>query len=296
MTRPKPPSARLRPLSLVVVCSFSLACATARLPALPKTPAPGPADAARADSPHDGERGRLEPREPEAGKEPTGTFEREAGREPREEGVAEAPEASPVDRLDLRERILAAARQLLGHRPHLDCSGYVLAAFRAAGLAVTLSPDRSRSAALLAASQAVASPQPGDLALFHDTYDRNRSGKLDAGITHVALVETVDGDDVTLLHRGRKVERFRMNLLSPSDRSLNDPVRMKRHHDPPQTRYLAGELFTTYAALPDGMVTEPSPVSLAEDTSERHLGKGWQSKRSRRSRPVPSPSTEEPAR
>jgi hypothetical protein len=194
------------------------------------------------------------------------------------------------ERTELRERILAAARRLLGHHSHLDCSGFILAAFRAAGLSVALAPRRSRSEALLAAGGAVAIPQPGDLAFFHDTYDRNRNGKADDGITHVALVEAVDGDVVTLLHRGHRVERIQMDLASPSDRTTNGLVRFKRHRDARRTRYLAGELFTAYGALPLGNITEPLHDGPDEDTLREHATRRWSSKRSHKPRPEPSPS------
>jgi hypothetical protein len=283
---------------LALSCCLAAACATARPPtssALPASSSPPEAKAAlpgRTDAPPTGEPGLALP---EAGFPPSGTGATEPGAE-LEQPSAGPAQAAQEDRTDLRERVLAAARRLLGHHPHLDCSGYVLAAFRAAGLAVALPVRRSRSEALLAAGGAVDSPRPGDLALFHDTYDRNRNGKADDGITHVALVEAVDGDRVTLLHRGRRVERIRMNLLSPSDRSENDLVRYERRHDSPHVRYLAGELFATYAALPEGAVTEPSPSSLALDTGEQHAGNRWPSNRSRASKPPPSRSTPERAR
>jgi peptidoglycan DL-endopeptidase CwlO len=264
MTRPPPPSARLCRLLLLAAASLAWACATVRPPA-PAGAAPlaaaGDGTAAPPAGPSPAPQGPAAA-EPPAG-EPLAGAASEPGAAPLEPAPDEGPAAPRDDRTELRQRILAAARRLLGHHPHLDCSGYVLAAFRGAGLRVVLPPHGSRSQALLAAGGSVGSPQPGDLALFHDTYDRNRNGKVDDGITHVALVEAVDGDQVTLLHRGRRVERLRMNLASPSDRTLNDQVRYRRRRDPAQVRTLTGELFTTYAALPEGEVTEPPPPSPA---------------------------------
>lgn len=214
------------------------------------------------------------------------------------EPPAPAPEASPdepspeqAERAALRERILEAARALLGSRRRLDCSGYVLAAYRAAGLEVALPAARTRSAALQAAGREVATPEPGDLAFFHDTYDRNRNGRPDDGITHVALVESVDGSTVTLLHRGRRrVERVRMDLERPWDRDLNDPVRVRRPRDARGTRYLAGELFTAFGALLDGTVTQSLQARPAEDTGGQHPASGWPREEARMSRSEPAPS------
>ena len=133
------------------------------------------------------------------------------------------------DEAALRARVLAAARRLLGTRPRLDCSGYVISAFAAAGVTVALAPARSRSESLYRASRPVTRPRPGDLVFFHDTHDRDRNGRRGDRFTHVALVEAVDGSALTLLHRGgRRVERLRMDLSRPSDPAANDPVRVRR--------------------------------------------------------------------
>jgi hypothetical protein len=150
-----------------------------------------------------------------------------------------------------RLRALAFARRHLGRRWANDCSGFVLAAFREAGLRPRLGRGRSRSESLHRASRPVQSPRPGHLAFFHHTYDRNRDGRANDPYSHVALVEAVDGDAVTLLHRGsRGIERVRMNLRRPSDPAANDPVRARRRRDPRKLRVLAGELFAGYGALP----------------------------------------------
>jgi hypothetical protein len=156
----------------------------------------------------------------------------------------------------------------------------VLAAYRAAGVSIALQPAEKRSGGLLSAGRVVDVPRPGDLAFFRDTYDRNRNGKVDDGVTHVALVESVEGDRVTLLHRGRRVERIQMDLSQPSDRSRNDPVRARRQRDRPGTRYLSGELFVAFAALLDGSVTQTSLVGRADDTRAEHVTRRWSKKAS----------------
>jgi hypothetical protein len=213
---------------------------------------------------------------PEARTEPDADPEREpepdAALEPAPD-TAQPPE-DPA-RAALREAVLAHARRSLGKRPRLDCSGYVLAAYRAAGLVVKLGPSRTRSEALRAASRPVEAPLPGDLAFFRDTYDRDRDGRVDDGITHVALVEAVDGARVTLLHRGGRVQRMRMDLAAPADPDQNDPVRIRRRRDVPGTRYLAGQLFVAFGALLDAKFTQMLQASRADDTGRPEAPERW---------------------
>lgn len=170
----------------------------------------------------------------------------------------------------LRARVLEAARRLLGKRPRLDCSGYVLAAFAAAGVTVELEPARSRTESLYRASRPVTRPRPGDLVFFHDTHDRDRNGRRGDRFTHVALVEASDGTALTLLHRGgRRVERVRMDLSRPSDPAANDPVRVRRRRDPRGTRYLSGELFTAFGGLLGEDVAPKLQARRGRDTSAR---------------------------
>lgn len=181
------------------------------------------------------------------------------------EALAEVP-----PQLELRLRVLDAARDRLGARTRLDCSGYVLASLRAAGLVPRLGPARSRSEALYRASREIARPRPGDLVFFHDTYDRDRNGRAGDRFTHVGLVEAVDGDAVTILHRAGRVERIRMDLSRPSDPAANDPVRVARRRDARGTRYLAGELFAAYGELLGEDVTQMLQGGRAPVVRARH--------------------------
>lgn len=164
-----------------------------------------------------------------------------------EEAVASEPVA-PRDAV--RERMVAAARRLVGRPFRGDCSGFVLSIVRGAGIRPALPAARSRSESLWFATRTVEVPRPGDLAFFHDTYDRNRDGLANDPYTHVALVERVEGNAVTLLHRGiHGIERLRMDLAHPSDPDANDAVRVARASDPPGTRILAGELFAGFGEV-----------------------------------------------
>ena len=159
-------------------------------------------------------------------------------------------EAAARDSKTIRSQIVSAARRQLGRPFRGDCSGFVLALLHGAGVDLALRPGRSRSESLFRASRRVRAPRPGDLAFFHDTYDRNRDGHPNDPYTHVALVEAVRGEAVVLLHRGhRGVERVRMDLARPSDPAGNDPVRRPRAGDPPATRVLAGELFAGFGTV-----------------------------------------------
>ncbi len=150
-----------------------------------------------------------------------------------------------------RGRIVEAARSLLGHSFSGDCSTFVRWAMREAEVDLgPLRPARSMSESLHLASREVQRPEPGDMVFFHDTYDRNRDGKLGDRWTHVSVVEAVDGDRIWILHRGGKgIVRLRMDLTRPTDESANDPVRARSRRDPPGTRYLTAELFAGYGSV-----------------------------------------------
>jgi hypothetical protein len=174
----------------------------------------------------------------------------EPGRAQEEPDLGDPPPLE--DGLDeARLRIVEEGRRHLGHPFAGDCSGFVRRVLREAEVALPPLPSaRSMSESLHLASRSVRRPHSGDLVFFHDTYDRNRDGKLGDLWTHVALVEAVDGDRVWILHRGGKgIIRLRMDLSRPHDERANDPVRFRRRDDPPGTRYLTAELFAGYGAV-----------------------------------------------
>lgn len=154
-------------------------------------------------------------------------------------------------------------RKVSGRVPD-DCSGLVRLAFEAAGVnLVSHGFERGENAvsamwrrALEAGALHTSRPRPGDLAFFRETYDRNRDGRRNDGLTHVAVVEAVDLDGtVTLVHRGSKgVSRTRLNVQAPSvyrtreGRVLNDYLRAANKKKG-QRAWLTGELFVGYAAL-----------------------------------------------
>ena len=160
------------------------------------------------------------------------------------------------------------AARLVGHRSLRDvsrafpddCSGFVRYVYARAGLD-PLGPGESRPGASVAAElyrraphrrPAASRPRPGDLVFFHDTYDRNRDGLVDDGITHVGLVESVAPDGrVTFIHRASKgIVRSHLDARHPTVRRdarrrvRNDVLRAR---DRKRRERLAGELLVGFA-------------------------------------------------
>jgi cell wall-associated NlpC family hydrolase len=181
-------------------------------------------------------------------------------------GVAlRSAEPPPVD--DGRGAAIArAAAGFLGARSlraagssfRYDCSGFVSAAMAAAGR-----PLSGSSASMFEEARALGvlhrrlTPSVGDVAFFDDTYDRNRNGKLDDPLSHVAIVTTVEGNGtIGMVHLGGQgVTRLRMNLREPHvgrapDGSVyNDLLRRRSSSDRSGTRYLAGELWVGFGSF-----------------------------------------------
>jgi cell wall-associated NlpC family hydrolase len=151
-----------------------------------------------------------------------------------------------------RQRLVAAARRHLGQAWRGDCSNFVEWVHAEAGLPLRPLPARSASEGLWRVTRPVERPRPGDLAFFHDTFDRDGDGRRGDRFTHVALVEAVDGPRVMLVHRSsRGIQRLSMNLSRRHDPAENGYLRKRRAGDSPGQRFLSGELFTAYAtAIP----------------------------------------------
>src|SRR5262249_39476037 len=146
-------------------------------------------------------------------------------------------QGDPAASIETRWRVVATARRLLGQTnvrwpgqsfPD-DCSGLVLGVYASVGVPLTGSarPGDNGVTAVWRWTSArgrlfrTGRPDPGDLVFFHDTYDRDHDGKLDDGLTHIALVESVDSEGtVSIIHRvSRGVMRYRMNLDRPALRT-----------------------------------------------------------------------------
>lgn len=174
-----------------------------------------------------------------------------------------------------RRRAVALASKLVGKRNvelggrHYrdDCTGLVMGVFDQLGMRVLeeAEPGDNAVTAIYRFAQKHGRifdggrPLPGDLVFFRETYDLNRDGRTNDGLTHVGIVEDVDAaGTVTVIHRvSRGVVRYRMNLANPdirrdgkTGRILNDYL---RNAAPGHREQLTGQLFAGYATvLPTG--------------------------------------------
>ena len=149
----------------------------------------------------------------------------------------------------------------VSHSVNDDCSGLANLAYRGRGLSLMPEhplPGENGVAAIYRKAQSLdalrGEPRPGDLVFFRETYDRNRDGRRNDGLTHIGVVERVAPDGtVTFVHRaGGGVKRSKLNLHQPGlrrdakGRVLNDYLR--RSEKVPRPR-LAGELLAGFAAV-----------------------------------------------
>ena len=146
-----------------------------------------------------------------------------------------------------------------GETWRMDCSGLVEAAYAGAGITLSgTSPSLYEKARQTGVYHRSPHPHAGDVAFFEDTYDRDRDGRIDDGITHVAIVESVSEDGaITLVHFGTSagISRIRMQLTHPdvflNEEGLvaNSHLRRPRDRDPKGTHYLTGELWAGFASF-----------------------------------------------
>ncbi|WP_375769151.1 C40 family peptidase [Archangium gephyra] len=176
-----------------------------------------------------------------------------------------AKKKRPLTPLPKGRRVASRAGKLVGaslatYRVPDDCSGLVRAAYQAVGIELlshgTLPGENAVSAIHRRAQRAGAlhkrMPKPGDIVFFRETYDRNRDGERNDGLTHVGVIESVERDGtVVFVHRGGSgVKRSRMNLLHPGQRGKgghvwNDYI---RRAEGGERARLASELFSGYAS------------------------------------------------
>lgn len=170
--------------------------------------------------------------------------------------LAPPPPTPPTNTLAAKAGSLVGLSSLHLVAPHLpdDCTGLVRAVYDSEGIVLMgagMPGDNGVTAMYRLAFEHSAlhtsRPLPGDLVFFRETYDRNRDGQVNDGLTHVGVVESISADaTVTFVHRsGSGVTRARLNLDAPLDRHLNDVLRPRRKDSP---ALLTGELFVTYAS------------------------------------------------
>ncbi len=197
-------------------------------------------------------------------------------------GRMPARDPSDLSIYDLQARIAARAASLVGQagefrvggdRFPADCSGFVEAVYEAEGVPLRALMRRAAArepSGVDAAWRAMeaygavvrdgAWPSPGDVVFWHDTYDRNRNGRADDGLTHVGIVLYVVDGTVVFVHRGSKaVARGAMDTRRPrearsaSGAEVNSYIRKKdaRLDGVP---VLAGALFAGYGRIDPGRV------------------------------------------
>lgn len=193
-------------------------------------------------------------------------------------------DARPNDSEDARrarERIAQAAANVVGGGPvvvgrerfRMDCSGVARGIYAKAGLrlgTVEVTDQTNDTRVLFELAKRTGSlrrsePLPGDLVFFDDTWDQNQNGLVDDPLSHVGVVERVEGDGtVVFVHRiGSRIVRARMNLRRPHDRHddegrpLNHFLRGASGSQPSKT---TGELFVAFGSLP---VAEPALLARA---------------------------------
>jgi hypothetical protein len=191
---------------------------------------------------------------------------------------------------ELQARLAARAASLVGRTGEFhaggerflaDCTGFVEAVYQAEGVPLrdlmrrAAPEERSGVAAAWRAMRAYGTvlprgewPAPGDLVFWHDTYDRNRNGRSDDGLTHVGIVQYVVDGTVVFVHRGGKaVARGAMDPSRPREASangvvVNSPIR-KRDPRVEGVPVLAGELFAGYGRI------DPRRVPGSTDVASR---------------------------
>lgn len=186
---------------------------------------------------------------------------------PKEQAVAAKPLRLPKG---ARDKTVKAVRTLVGLErvdvegkpwPN-DCSGVVRNVFDRVGvdLLTVAKPEDNAVTAIYRFAQKYGRiytsgrPVSGDLVFYRDTYDLNRDGRENDGLTHIGVVDKVDDDGtVHVIHRVHDgVRNYKMNLSylnqskSPEGRTVNDWLRLAGRIGKAQ---LTSELFMAYATV-----------------------------------------------
>jgi len=152
---------------------------------------------------------------------------------PKHRAALSATKRSPLNETE-RKRLLEAAQKALGRRSLTvgkksyrgDCSGTIRAIFTQAkiGLGGILKKNGDNDVKTIYRYVQKYGrikknhPLPGDLVFFHNTYDRNKKGQMDNALTHIGIVEQVQGSTVHFIHHlGQLIIRSRMDLSLPHD-------------------------------------------------------------------------------
>ncbi len=174
-----------------------------------------------------------------------------------------APPSARNDAVDIARSLVGKNHVVVaGKRYGDDCTGFVRSIFEPLGFNLLTEGHAGENG--VTAMWRFASrhgrifeggrPLPGDLVFFKETYDLNRDGRSNDGLTHVGLVEDVEEDGtVLMIHRvPRGVVRYRMNLASPTRLTNSEGKRVNdwlRTEAPGSRPRLTAELFAGYATL-----------------------------------------------
>jgi hypothetical protein len=168
-----------------------------------------------------------------------------------------APPAPKPPARDLR--VARVARRYLKNKPKLkrnDCSGLVISVLRELDVEVRGGTKQMWERAVRE-KRVRARPQAGDLAFFDHTWDKNKNGRVDDPLSHVAIVTDVDGDQVEMVHKiPSGIRRLRLNLRDPATWKsggavMNDYLRAPRF-GPKGGPRMAGQLLRGFARPPTG--------------------------------------------
>lgn len=154
-----------------------------------------------------------------------------------------------------------------------DCSSFARAVYASEGIDLRALPARpgengvTNIHRLARARRALRrAPEPGDLVFFRDTTSRG-------GLTHIGIVDHVDGVTATFVHRtNHGIVRSRLDLRHPRSRKTNDVLRKS-------PRRLTGELVAGFAS-PDRLSAPRTPSRPAGTASRSARGSGRTGRRS----------------
>jgi hypothetical protein len=184
-----------------------------------------------------------------------------------EEPAPQLAKAVPQARLkavELARSLVGKSRVQLGSRLYdADCTGLVYAIFDAVGLSIGSEGEAGDNGVTAIFRYADrhgrifegGRPLPGDLVFFRETYDVNKDGRTNDGLTHVGLVEEVGTDGtVSVIHRvARGVVRYRMNLehrALKKDPATGKPINdVLRAPGTERREVLTGQLFRAYGTV-----------------------------------------------
>ena len=191
---------------------------------------------------------------------PQGT-PRPAGSGPAE--TVDAPAGARGTVVTVAQKLVGQRRTVIrGHAWGDDCTGLVRGVYAQVGVDLMTSAAKGDNGVTAIWRYALSHgrvyeggrPVAGDLVFFRDTYDLNRDGLTNDGLTHIGLVETIEDDGTVLvIHRvARGIVRYRMNLTfkdqprTGDGRVVNDALRPPKGKEPLR---LASQLFAGYATL-----------------------------------------------